>query len=203
MKYLVKTLFAVVVAVLLFSCGNKGNQAAEEVPEQKDLREDETMVRSGIDTMAVLHLVNDYLTKLQENKIDSALDMLYEADGDTVVPLSAKGKAEILETLKSFPVLKYQIKSLNMFSEQDTEVRYIIEYFEKTKDNPMQNTLQCVINPRRVGYYWYLTIPDKTREPNYDEDKKLIEKQEAERAEELREAEEARAAARAEAEKNK
>ena len=202
MKYLVKTLFAVVVAVLLFSCGNK-NQAPVEAPEEVDLREDQTMTRSGIDTMAILHLVNDYLTKLKENKIDSALDMLYEADGDTVVPLSDKGKAEILETLKSFPVLKYQIKSLNMFSEQDTEVRYIIEYFEKTKDNPMQNTLQCVINPRRVGYYWYLTVPKTTREPNYEEDKKLIEKQEAEHQEELREAEEARAAARAEAEKNK
>ena len=202
MKYLVKTLFAVVAAVLLFSCGNK-NQAPVEAPEEVDPREDQTMVRSGVDTMAILHLVNDYLTKLKENKIDSALDMLYEADGDTVVPLSDKGKAEILETLKSFPVLKYQIKSLNMFSEQDTEVRYIIEYFEKTKDNPMQNTLQCVINPRRVGYYWYLTVPKTTREPNYEEDKKLIEKQEAERQEELREAEEARAAARAEAEKNK
>lgn len=202
MKYLVKTLFAVVAAVLLFSCGNK-NQAPVEAPEEVDFREDQTMTRSGIDTMAILHLVNDYLTKLKENKIDSALDMLYEADGDTVVPLSAKGKAEIQETLKSFPVLKYQIKSLNMFSEQDTEVRYIIEYFEKTKDNPMQNTLQCVINPRRVGYYWYLTVPKTTREPNYEEDKKLIEKQEAERQEELRVAEEARAAARAEAEKNK
>ena len=150
MKYLVKTLFAVVAAVLLFSCGNK-NQAPVEAPEEVDLREDQTMTRSGIDTMAILHLVYDYLTKLQENKIDSALDMLYEADGDTVVPLSAKGKSEILETLKSFPVLKYQIKSLNMFSEQDTEVRYIIEYFEKKEDNPMQNTLQCVINPRRIG----------------------------------------------------
>lgn len=202
MKYLVKTLFAVVAAVLLFSCGNK-NQAPVEAPEEVDFREDQTMTRSGIDTMAILHLVNDYLTKLKENKIDSALDMLYEADGDTVVPLSAKGKSEIQETLKSFPVLKYQIKSLNMFSEQDTEVRYIIEYFEKTKDNPMQNTLQCVINPRRVGYYWYLTVPKTTREPNYEEDKKLIEKQEAERQEELRVAEEARAAARAEAEKNK
>lgn len=54
-----------------------------------------------------------------------------------------------------------------------------------------------------LGYYWYLTVPKTTREPNYEEDKKLIEKQEAERQEELHEAEEARAAARAEAEKNK
>lgn len=203
MKYLVKTLFAVVVAVVLFSCGNKNNQAAEEVPEDKDLRADENMVRSHVDTMAILHLVNDYLTKLQENKIDSALSMLYEADGDTVVPISAKSKAELMETVKSFPVLKYHINSLNMYSEEDTEVRYTIEYFEKKDDNPMQNTLQCVINPRRVGYYWYLTIPDKKREPNYDEDRKLIQQQEAERQEALKEAEAERAAARAEAEKNK
>ena len=195
MKYFVKTLFAVVVAVVLFSCGNKNKEAAE-VPEVIDPREDQTMARSNTDTMAILHLVNDYLSKLQENKIDSALDMLYEADGDTVVPLSAQGRAEIIETLKTFPVLKYHIKNLNMFSEQDTEVRYTIEYFEKTEDNPMQNTLQCVINPRRVGYYWYLTVPKATREPNLEEDRKLLEQQEAERKEALKEAEEARAAAR-------
>lgn len=195
MKYFVKTLFAVVVAVVLFSCGNKNKEAAE-LPEEIDPREDQTMARSNTDTMAILYLVNDYLTKLQENKIDSALDMLYEADGDTVVPLSAQGRAEIIETLKTFPVLKYHINNLNMFSEQDTEVRYTIEYFEKTKDNPMQNTLQCVINPRRVGYYWYLTVPKATREPNLEEDRKLLEQQEAERQEALKEAEEARAAAR-------
>lgn len=195
MKYFVKTLFAVVVAVVLFSCGNKNKEAAE-LPEEIDPREDQTMARSNTDTMAILHIVNDYLTKLQENKIDSALDMLYEADGDTVVPLSAKGRAEIVETLKSFPVLKYRINSLHMFSEQDTEVRYTIEYFKKTDDNPMQNTLQCVINPRRVGYYWYLTVPQTKREPNLEEDRKLLEQQEAQRQEELKEAEEARAAAR-------
>ena len=49
-----------------------------------------------------------------------------------------------------------------MFNSQDTRVHYTIKYFEKTEDNPLQNTLQCVIGLRRVGYMWYLIAPTGT-----------------------------------------
>ena len=65
----------------------------------------------------------------------------------------------------------------------------------------MSNTLQCVINPRRVGYYWYLTIPNRKAEPNMEEDRKLLEKQKAEEEEALKEAAEAREKAREELKK--
>lgn len=201
MKNLVRSLAVIAVGIILFSCGNKNQNNDADIADVIDPREDQTMQRSGVDTAGVLYLVNDYLRKLQENKIDSAMEMLYEADGDTVVPISDKNKAEIIENLKVFPVLKYTINNLLMYSEQDTEVRYTIEYFKKTPDNPMSNTLQCVINPRRVGYYWYLTIPKRKAEPNMEEDRKLLEKQKAEEEEALKEAAEAREKAREELKK--
>lgn len=142
----------------IFSCNNEKKVSPTE-KKITDSRFDEHMQRSRIDTLALLHNVNEYLRKLKENKIDSALDMLYEASGDTVLPASDKCKAEVRQTIKNFPVLDYNIERVSLFSETDTEVRYSIKYFEKEDNNAQPNTIQCVINPRRVGYYWYLTIP--------------------------------------------
>lgn len=121
------------------------------------------MQRTHTDTLATLYLTKKYLNFLQENQLDSAMSMLYEAKGDTVVPMSDENKAKVLEQLKQFPVLSYEIDRLEMRKEDDTQVYYTITWFEKEDDNPMQNTLQCVINPLRYGYYWYLTIPDYNR----------------------------------------
>lgn len=176
MKKVLSVIAVLATGVLLFSCGNnKGQQQTEEQASITDPREDQTMQRSKVDTLGILYLVNDYLTKLKDNKIDSAMEMLYEASGDTVLPISAKTKQEVLETLKAFPVLSYNIEQIRMFSEQDTEVHYTIEYFKKENGDPRPNTLQCIIVPRRVGYYWYLTIPEKKEDSNFREYKRKAE----------------------------
>ena len=188
MKYLVRFSFLFIAAAMLFACGGKNvkNVDAEEIT---DPREDQHMQRSQVDTLGILYLVNDYLTKLKDNNIDSAMALLYEASGDTVLPISDTKKAEVLQMVKNFPVLKYNIDQILMYSEQDTEVRYTIEFFEKTADDPRPNTLQCVINPRRVGYYWYLTIPDRKVETNYSEEENMRKKMEEERERNEREEE--------------
>lgn len=125
------------------------------------------MQRSRIDSVAVLHNVAEYLEKLKNNDIEAAMAMLYEASGDTVLPISKQNRDRILQVINVFPVLDYQIDQLLMFSETDTEVRYSVKYFEKDESDSRPNTIQCVINPRRVGYYWYLTIPTYTMETSY------------------------------------
>lgn len=154
----------------MISCSDKKKEKSSAENVYVDPRESQTMQRSKTDTVAVLYNVNEYLRKLKENKIDSALDMLYEASGDSVIPVSSKRKEEIRKLVEVFPVLSYQIDELKMYSEQDTEVRYTIKYYEKADNDPRQNTLQCVINPRRVGYYWFLTVDSKTIETNYQDD---------------------------------
>lgn len=152
---------------LLVACGGKKGGEQVENNSFDNPRTSNTMQRTKTDTMAVLYNVDKYLTYLKEEKVDSAMEMLYEASGDTVLPISEKRKAEVLQNIKNFPVLSYKIDELRMFTEQDTEVRYTITFFEKDDNDPRQNTLQCVINPRRVGYYWFLTIAPTTYENNY------------------------------------
>lgn len=171
MKYYFKLLlFIVFIGIVVTSCKEKRFVPQQKVEEYVDPRMDGTMQRTAQDTAFVLRKVMDYLTKLKNDSIEEALDMLYEADGDTVIELTPKRRAEIKKTITTFPVLDYKIDQLLMYSETDTEVRYTIQFFEKEEGNPMQNTIQCVINPRRVGYYWYLTVSDRSVESNYREE---------------------------------
>jgi len=163
-KNSVKFLLLAFTASLVFACSGKKEQAPVD-DTYKDPRESEYMQRTNTDTLSVLYNVQKYLKFLQENQTDSAMAMLYELDNDSVTPMSDKRKNEILQQLQVFPVLSYTIDQMQMFSETDCEVRYTIEYFKKEAGDPRPNTLQCVIKPVRIGYYWYLTIPELAPQP--------------------------------------
>lgn len=169
MKHLFLTISFACVFVSFYSCSNKPQQKDTEENVYVDPRLDLNMQRSHIDTAAVMHHVTEYLDLLKQNDIEGALNKLYEASGDTVVPISKEYKEKMRNIVTTFPVLSYHIDELLMYSETDTEVRYTIEFYEKAEDDPRPNTLQCVINPRRVGYYWFLTVADRTVETNYRE----------------------------------
>ena len=175
MKNSLKFLLFVLTTTFILSCNSRKEPMQQKENIVLDSRVDANMQRTNTDTLAVLYNVNEYLRKLKENKIDSAMEMLYEASADTVLPISKKYMDEVRQTVEAFPVLDYHIDELKMYSEQDTEVRYTIKYFEKSDDDPRPNTLQCVINPRRVGYYWYLTIFPTTYENDMDEKEDVIE----------------------------
>jgi hypothetical protein len=163
----VKFLLFVFAASLFFACsGNHQKQTQNQEEGFVDPRENTHMQRTKTDTLAVLYNVKKYLDFLKENQTDSAMAMLYEQIGDNEpIALNDSRKDEILKQLKVFPVLDYEILQLNMFSEDDCEVLYNVKYFEKDPDNPMQNTIQCIIKPVRYGYYWYLTIPESVGQP--------------------------------------
>ena len=175
MKNSVRFLLFTFVASLVFACTGKKQEAPKD-EEFKDRRENTSMQRTMTDTLSVLYNVKKYLNFLKENQTDSAMAMLYEPNGGSQpVSISDERKAEILAQLKSFPVLDYEITQVNMFDEDDCEVFYTIKYFEKEPDNPMQNTLQCILKPVRHGYYWYLTIPRETSPSRVDTDNRAVE----------------------------
>ena len=169
LKISLKFLLIAVTSSLVFACsGKKESAPADKDDSYRDPRENVTMQRTKTDTLAVLYNVQKYLNFLKENQLDSAMQMLYETNDDSVVAMNDKRKAEIAEQLKVFPVLDYKTDMLQMFSEDDCEVRYTIEYFRKEPGDPRPNTLQCLIKPVRYGYYWYITIPEQAAQPPMD-----------------------------------
>ena len=153
-----------VASFCVFSCSQKQEPAQQTSQEFTDVRNSPDMQRTLTDTISVLSHVRAYLDMLQRNEVDSALSFVYVEDGDSVAPLMGAAREAFRQQVTSFPVLSYEINKLQMFNSHDTRVHYTIEYFEKPKDSPLQNTLQCVIGLRRVGYMWYLIVPTETRD---------------------------------------
>ncbi len=166
MNNTLKFLFGIFVLCAAFaSCNQKKDQAADESKDWYiDPRESMSMQRTMTDTLAVLYNAKKYLNFVKANELDSALSMLYQAAGDTVVPLSEAARKQMLRTYTMFPLRDYEIDRLHMFSETSSELHYTIKY--GAEGDSLLNTMKCILQPVRVGYYWYLTVPKENRQQN-------------------------------------
>ena len=158
------------IALLFASCGNKKPKDFKR--EYVDPRMVYGMDRSEKDTTELIQLTTSYLESLKKQNYDEALSQLYDFNqkDSTIIPLTNELKAELIANFKAFPVVDYKIKEVLLYSDVDTEVRYDIVLFKKEKGDDTPNTIQGVVNPRRVKGRWCLTISNKSREDNYKED---------------------------------
>lgn len=173
-KFLIKAmaLAAMLTAVgAATSCGSGSGETAQADQAGTDTRLDATMHRSAADTASIRNLTIDYLGKLRDKEFDAALDMLTSWN-DTTSTLSSLSLAErerVGRVMRLFPVVDYSIDEINIYSENDTEVLYTIEMFERPEGSDVPNTMKYVLNPRRINGKWYLCIgerfdnPDKVR----------------------------------------
>lgn len=153
-----------VLCASFISCSQKKDTPSSDKSDWYiDQRQSEQMVRTMTDTLAVLYNVKKYLDYQKANELDSALNMLYIPDGDDVLPLPDDKKLVIRRTMEMFPIRDYKIDRLNLFSESTSEVHYTIQY---GISDDVLSSMKCVIVPVRVGYYWYLTIPDENYQLN-------------------------------------
>ena len=129
-------------------------------------RIDTQMARTAQDSADVLNLTNRYLDLLKSGQNDEALNMLYtfNSEDSIVQPISDERRQELLNTFGSFPVLRYEIDTLLMFNEFDTEVRYTYEFFEKPEGSTMPNTVNGTVCPHRYQGQWYLVVPSEKSE---------------------------------------
>ena len=150
---------------VIASCGN--NKAQSETNTIEDIikdnhRYDTTMVRTPDDSTAILKMATEYLELLKQNKIDEALDLLYEVDGDIAKPLSASRKNVLRNNLKKYPVLSYTIDEFRLYSDMDTDVRFTYDFMVKPEGAPenLPTTMKGALNPFRVNGNWYLSISE-------------------------------------------
>ncbi len=156
--------------VFAASCSeNKQKQeekTSEELLLESDSRYDTEMTRSKADTTAILNLVSQYLDLAKQNKIDEALLMLHSVDSTGVQPVSENQKRVIMNNLKRFPVLSYEIDEIRLFSDDNTEVRFTYEFMKKPEGREnLPNTMKGVLSPVRVDGQWYLTISSGLQDP--------------------------------------
>jgi hypothetical protein len=129
-------------------------------------RFDSQMARTAQDSADVLNLTNRYLGLLKSGQFDEALSMLYtyNSEDSIVQPISEDRRQELLSTFSTFPVLKFEIDTVLMYNEFDTEVRYIYEFFKKPEGSTMPNTVSGSVCPHRIEGQWYLVVPAEKSE---------------------------------------
>ena len=99
--------------------------------------------------------------------MEGALDLLYEVKNHEAQPLSEARKNEIRKSVRAFPVNDYTIKSMLLYNDSETQVRYTITLFEKPQGDNRPNTVEATLNPVRIDSVWYLTVGTRTVETNY------------------------------------
>lgn len=165
------SMLAVVVAAAasVTGCGGKTQDTQSQDEEiVADGRTDRSMSRTAADTIAIRTLTLNYLNNLYEKKYDDALGMLYSWTDSisTLGPLSDTQRQRLLSIMRTFPVTGYSIDEINIYSEDDTEVRYTIELFERQPGETLPNTMQFQLNPHRFNGQWYLCVTENFRDPN-------------------------------------
>ena len=157
-----KLIFLLTFACLLpfLSCtGDKqaGNQEAAPAEPRFQV--------SAKDTSDVLMMTSKFLGHLKTEQYDSAVAMLYVFNGDTLKAISGERAATQKALLKRFHGIRYQLESLQLNSEFDNEVNYVITLFDNNPGEHHANTIRGALNPVRIGGKWYLTAKDSKTAP--------------------------------------
>ena len=120
---------------------------------------------SAKDTSDVLMMTSEFLGHLKTEQYDSAVAMLYVFNDDTLKAISGERAATQKALLKRFHGIRYQLESLQLNSEFDNEVNYVITLFDNNPGEHHANTIRGALNPVRIGGKWYLTAKDSKTAP--------------------------------------
>lgn len=161
MKKIFILIAAVVISSLVFtSCTDKKAPADSEQAEKANIFTRE-------DTTKVFDMVNQFTTRLQNNDIEGAVDMLIYFTGDSIKQLDQNFRARQSHSLM-FVAGKpgYELDRVVLNSEVDNEAKIDIELFEKKEGDTRPNTTSFYLRPIRIDGQWYLTTRDNITE-NY------------------------------------
>jgi hypothetical protein len=155
----------------LSSCKDKKTEKETSVMEEiikSNSRYDVKMTRTADDSTTIVKMATQYLDLLQQNKIDEALDMLYEInESSEMQSLSDTFRAVLKNNLKKFPVLSYSIDDFHLYTDNDVDVRYTYEFMTKPEGSPenLPTTMRGVLSPVRINGNWYLTVSEFLKDP--------------------------------------
>ena len=155
--------FAVMRLLTLGSCG-KGTKKPMTTGEILDSVTKIHMEMSQQDSAEVYALVNEYLDKLREDKIDEAVGMIYFLNPMNyqieTLPDKAVRRSKLM--LTRFKGVKYDLERIIYDREVDNIAKYTVTLFEKETGDPRPNTISFMLKPIRREGKWYLTYCDDT-----------------------------------------
>ena len=115
---------------------------------------------SANDTAEVLKMVDSFTASLKADHVDGAVDMLYQLDNDSILPLPADMVKKHRTVLSNIKGLDYRIEHLIFFKETDSEVKVVAKLFDKKPGDTRPNEIGVILKPVRRNGIWYLTLAD-------------------------------------------
>lgn len=166
-----KSLFFVVAVVALgLTLGSCKSEKKSEPKEEKILIDVPQDSYSKDDTAQVFALVEDFLARLRNHDISSAVSMLKFLDGDTIRDLSRQQYNSQAMTFANVHGVKYDIERLVFDSEKDNDVTITVTMFENKPGENRPNKIGLHLRPVRRDGAWYLTTPNTLTDTNSDEE---------------------------------
>lgn len=167
MKKLIIFVFAVCSIGFLYSCKSEKKEVTAGENVLIDVPKDDY---SKDDTTQVFTLVNDFLDRLRNDDIGSAVSMLYFLDGDTLRELTKQQFNRQAMTLSNARGISYDIDRLVFDSEKRNDVKISVTLFENKPGEKRPNKIGFHLKPVRRDGAWYLTTPDNITDTNTHEE---------------------------------
>ena len=170
-KYKMKKIlfFVVAVIVLCFTLGACKSDKKEQPKEEKILIDIPQDNYSKDDTTQVFALVEDFLARLRNHDISSAVSMLRFLDGDTIRELSRQQFNSQAMTFANIGGVRFDIERLVFDSEKNNDVAITVTMFENKPGENRPNKIGLHLRPVRRDGAWYLTTPDTLTDTNDEE----------------------------------
>ena len=163
---------AFVCLLLLVACG--GDKKKESGPQNPYLRP-VTLDLDEKDTIEIRQLVDTYVQAFANNDFETASQMLYKMENDSVKPLSENERTDFVKAMKNFTVYGCELSEFTIRSEKNNEMKLKVQIIESGDLAKNIGVTHFSLNPVLKDGTWYLTVRDDRAEgvENYYENEDL------------------------------
>ena len=159
---------SVSTSLLLTGCSGCSNEeqnmtvvtAEELLPPHLDFSSD--------DSVAVQQLANNYLEAFSAKDYESAADMLFKYENDSVRTLTSKERSSYLKTMRQLPNFGSKFKGMMLRNETNNRIIYTMLVNPNGNLDTDEGVMKFYLNPVMKNGEWFLTLLDMEQEGTED-----------------------------------
>lgn len=119
---------------------------------------------SAQDSMTVKTLANDYLAAFAAKDYETAADMLYKLENDSIRELNASERKSYLNTMGQLPNYGCKLKGLALYTTNNNRLVYMMQVTSTGNLETEEGVMKFYLNPVLKDGQWYLTLLDMEQE---------------------------------------
>lgn len=153
------TLFVLLIAM----AAAFGMQSCSSCTEKKDrgVVFDTISTPTKEDTTRVFDMTKEFMEKLKNGNVESALDMLCTDKNDSAKTLTPDLRAKYLQQFKKFPVLDYEIETSDFRSRDYATATYRYRFMDNPTDDPNYPIhMRLTIEVEKIRGKYYVLLHD-------------------------------------------